>query len=105
MRTFTLAMAKRSIVYLDIAGPDWEPLRAYAKSQGLTDTQAARELLMTSMSINLTNGVYIANARTIRHQMLRLGLKAMMNGANQMIEELRAQLIAAGVPTDEIQGI
>lgn len=49
-------------VTIDVTGDHFAPLHAYAASQGLTATQAARELLLAALRDFPTDGAYVAAA-------------------------------------------
>lgn len=84
-------------VTIGTTGPEWDPLFAYAESQGLTPAQAARELLMTALATTAQDAVYLATAKIARHKMTQIAFSAAAHAMRNAWEEMKAQAIAAGV--------
>lgn len=89
-------------IHLDLYASEWDPLFAYAESQGLTPSQAARELLLTSLSNSVSDAVYIAAARAARHSITKIAYAAGARAMRMAQEEIQARAIAMGVPFDDL---
>jgi hypothetical protein len=88
--------------YLNIQGPEWEPLFAYADAIGCTVQQASRELLMGAIAANASNAIYISAARTARSDVRKLAFAAAARAMKAAWEEMQLQAVARGVPMEDI---
>lgn len=85
-----------------LSGPEWDPLLAYAESQGVTPQQATRELLLASLGTIATDAVYLTAAKFARHKMTTIAYRAATRAMLNAWEEMKAQAIAAGIPPEDL---
>jgi hypothetical protein len=83
-------------------GPEWDPLFAYAESQGMSVQQATRELLLASLGTTAVDAVFLTAAKFARHKMTTIAYRAATNAMKNAWDEMRAQAIAAGIPAEDL---
>lgn len=80
--------------------PEWDPLFAYAESQGITPPAAARELLLTALATSANDAVFIAAARNARHEIQKIAYQAGARAMRMAYDEILAKAAALGFPTE-----
>jgi len=83
-------------------GAEWDPLFAYAESQGITGPQAARELLLTALATNAQDAIFLAAARNARHQITKIAYTAGARAMRMALEEITVKAQALGIEMSDL---
>lgn len=90
------------VIQFRLVGPEWDPLFAYAESQGVSVPVAARELLLSSMASNAENAVFLATAKSARQRMTTIAFMAIHRGMRNAMDEIMAEAKVQGIDLERI---
>lgn len=76
---------------------EWDPLFAYAESQGMSPAQAAAELLLAALATNATDPAFIAQARRARYDAQRIVMSEIANGVAQAWKRISERAHEMGI--------
>lgn len=80
--------------------PEWDPLFAYAESQGISAPAAARELLLTALATSANDAIFLAAARNARHEIQKIAYQAAARAMRMAWDEIAAKAASLGFPTE-----
>jgi hypothetical protein len=84
-------------VTLNLSAPEWDPLFAYAETQGMKPHHAAAELLLASISSNARDAAYITTVRALRGELQKIMFGEALAAMRTVMDRLQTRAIEVGV--------
>ena len=97
-----MSVANGKAINLRLTGPEWDPIFAYAESQGITPQQAAREMLLAALASVPQDSAYLAAMRTAKHEINKIAYSAAANALRSAFEEVRVKAATLGIPLHDM---